>query len=464
MIIPETTGIAVAPGPNQGWAQVLGQSSFDGPAFVRGLVEEKRKKELQDLERQHELRKKNADFLLKLPEKANVSPWLLEESEQILQKFEDQLSELSAKSGVDLTTDPQAIKLFRDFNSEVARLQSYDKQIIGTVNKYSQLIGNNPEKYDSTEYEEWLKGLEATKGKENKFKYVQSVQPWMDKFDMIEWTKENAINPNSQMNGLMRETSVDFPRAKAALMFDIFATKTQNPDEWNSFMDYVEAGKKEGKWEGIEGAVEDAARQVVRLAGKQETMFSGGASFGGGSQAKGLGVTASKSPAFSQYGGANEVMFTQQGGDLKPVAMSGYKGTTEFVKPEKVVFKKNAAGKDQWFVVGPRAKRVTGDQIEQEAKRSNMDAIRFAAQQGFKLDPENPTEYVSIRETETIELPVSNAPNTYGEANYKKLSEIMGEDFYEFIKRQNEGYSAPAQTKGANPAGAKPEKKKAKPY
>lgn len=445
------SGLAISSGQGHGWAQDLGRSSFDPVAFVKGIADERQLADLNRAKTEADRINRNRKFLTEL-KPTEVNQWNLDEIEKEMQTFEKTVLDLAQK-GVDLEDSPEGRKALNEGRARILALQNEGKQIAEAQNHYRKMLAEHPDKYDAEELKKWEEGLEAQVSIQDRAKYIQTAMPFKATFDANAFLDDMVqATPIEQIERAGRLYEGENPEKAKEVLFSGMDNMMLSPQGKAMIADTVQQAYDAGViTEPTVDAYKDALwkQMVSRLESSvKRAPDRGNGGGGGGSTSGAIQPTASTSPSYSKYGGVNQIMFSQKGKDIAPVSFSNYKGESEFMKPEMVVFKKNRKGEDQWYIVGKKAKRTTGDQIEREAKAKGMSIDAFMAQRGWEKDPETPNEFVSIKETETIEVPVSSQSGSYGEANYRKISEMMGEDFYEFIKRQNAGKTTGKTTGG----------------
>lgn len=433
------SGLAVSSGMGTGWAQTFGESTFDPVKFMDDLAEEKKAADAAKAKAEIDRLNKNRAFMREL-KPGDVNLWNKEQMEGVVKNFEKQMTDLSDQ-GIDLEMSEQGRRAMSQGLLEVSEAQNLGKLIEEADKKNLELIKNDPLKYDIEQYNNWKEQVKGKGSLKEAAEYATTTSPFTPEFDEIGFVKDMVedVPLEKWQIALTRFAEQKEEDAKPIITEGIDSLLRGSPTEKKMLADDVQsaydAGKiKENTVDAYKEFVWDLTKPYLR---KEVEKLQPRAAKGGGAGPKPTttGLVFAQSPRYPIKGVDVNVVNLQE---VPPTQFKKLNGETVYIKPE-VLYRGKASEKAEegWVIEGKTAKRKTGDQVEREAKQKGLDAEKYKVE-NYQQNPDNPNEYLSIKETEPIKLPFSNQPGTTGEFNYNTLTSIFGKDIYSEIEAENE--------------------------
>lgn len=463
MIIPSTSGRATAQQDNQGYAQVLKTTRFDGPTFIQNLAIREQERKRKEFEDGIERKRRNAQFMTKLPSVKDFTPYIEKELATELDAAELALAELSAQQGVDLTMEPKGYEIVREYTDKINRLQGYGREIQDAVDMYAAKLAANPEKYDAQQFTEWAQKMKQINGIEAKREYALNTPPWEEKFEVIDFLNELPIDKSVIEQGNKTITQYDYDGVLSAVRQSLY-DMNQTPDKKKILEEGYNEGVKNGLWNDMAGMEKYLADLKMDFGGIKETYdeprtsstFNFRAAFGAGvGGTKTNQIAAVYEPKFGGDGTKVNALVTQSStGDTRPMEFLG-DGVGSDGEPERLYVKPGSAIKvndDGTFTLtGTKARRISSDQIKQSASSANTtpEAMfasmmkRYGQDNVFKEDDGT----VVIIEGEQKKVTIKE-----GDANYTQLKLLYQTDPIELIKEKNAELAAGKKTGQRTPA------------
>jgi len=475
-IIPAgISGGAISQGQGQGWAQVLGQSTFDPVKFVETVAAK------QDAKRQKERDTELANRVRNAKNKP-VVPESNRHNEEEIYRLSDELNNQFAKAqaaGIDLLGTPQGMQMIAQGERELKKLKIMGDLVAEREKHYQDLYNSDPGKRDVEELNKWQNTLNGIKGIANKAKFVEENEPFSpEPLDMNAVEKDIAARIGKTIVEKGAQTTEQW-------LYDDVKNIT------NNYLDNLpiqelqrkyEQGKKEGKWDTPEKFREVTTKHVYDMGEYKETLDEpqssgkGGGitvNVGGGVENDKFRVTPTVSPDIPGASSGNNIIHinSTSGNEMKPMEFSvdgqptfmkladlqkrqGHVGKSEY---QKIVAEANELGKiknktpeqaerikqlqnklshkERWVIKGTKAKRITGEQVNAAKKKLGNENF-FASYQ--EVDDE-PGTYVSITENEPIDVPISSIKGEKGYENFKKLVGITGIPEKQLAEMMGEG-------------------------
>lgn len=407
-----------------------------------------------------EQKQKQAEQKAALAKLAEYTPYL-DQNKQELEAQYEKIRDLyvnAAAQGLspDDPTTEAGKEIIRE-KSEFNRLSALDKQMFDEWGKQQQILAQG--KHDATQFADtWGKILESP-----------TIQ---GRFDALRGSTPLVLNINPLEGiGEYIPESIPIERRLGAGTQTITAADPESI-ETNAKL-FVTDFPEKAQYLIDKGIVKDEAeaveyyKQRIEERTKRSTAIERGPAGGGGVSVSvgGGGATVgdvSISGAYNaRYAGAqdpkriNIVTIRSKGRDLPNMALKDAKGETVFAKPENIVKKVSEGGKTRWYIEGKKAKRLTGEQVQREAKAAGKTIDDLAKEKGYELDPET-NDYLDIKTTETVYLPFDKATGAMGESNYNLINAqyFQGQDFVDMVaemERERGAEQAPAQTTTPRP-------------
>ena len=459
MIIPSTTGQATAQQDNQGYAQVLKTTRFDGPTFMANLAAREEQRKQQELKEGLELKRRNRDFMAKLPTVKDFTPYIEKELAAELEAAELSLAELSAQEGVDLTLEPKGYETIRDYTNKINRLQGYGREIQDAVDMYAGKLAANPEKYDSQEFAKWVENMKKIDGIEAKREYALTNPPWEDKFDAVDFLSEIPIKYTAIEQGIETVKEYDRDAVRSLTDAEIFSMG-QSSDKKEALDRYYNEGVKAGYWKDYDGMIDYMTDLKMKLGGKSvgqdeprsSSSFNWSASFGAGTGGtKDRALSAVYEPKFAgEPNKVNALVMISPTGDTRPMELTGDDAEPIYVKPGSAII----VNPDNTMTVkGSKARRITSEQFKKEASESGMDMNAFKQQFVQKYGGSSNVDFeddgsVMILEGEKVTVTI----RPY-DTNYSLIKGVYQTDPIKLIEAKNAELAK--KSGGAKPAATK---------
>lgn len=453
IIVPPTTGAATAQADNQGYAQVLKTTRFDGPTFMANLAAQEEAKRKREYEEGLERKRRNAGFLQKLPIVKDFTPYIEADLQKELEAAEQGLAEISMEKGIDLTTDPRGYAVVRDYTNKINRLQTYGREVQDAVDKYAGQITANPGKYESEDFEKWLEAISKIEGVEAKREYALNNPPWKERFDQVDFLKKIPMQKTIIEEGVTTTKQLNYEDVLQSVRFGI-EQMALTPDGDAIVQDYYNKGVEEKLWTSPDEMYKSLADEKMRRGGVSITTdeparsmtitYSGSGT--GGTKKNQLSVVHEP-----QFGGdptkANAIVWTTDVGDVRPLEMIGENGASVMIKPGRAI-RINPDG--TLSLTGKKTKRINADEIKRQAAAAGDPIEEFQkkllAQYGENASVE---EDGSVTIVEGKDVTVDVSP---GGANYRTIQNLAGGTDIQKLIRDWEAAQKKAGKASAKPA------------
>ncbi len=252
-IIPAgISGGAISQGQGQGWAQVLGQSTFDPVKFVETVAAK------QDAKRQKERDTELANRVRNAKNKP-VVPESNRHNEEEIYKISDQMNDQFAKAqaaGIDLLGTPQGMQMVAEGERELKKLKIMGDLVAEREKHYQDLYNSDPGKRDVEELNKWQNTLNGIKGIANKAKFVEENEPFSpEPLDMNSVEKDIAARIGKTIVEKGAQTTEQWlyaPRLALRLIYEHGATRT-NPKPKQGLRQRLEVWLM--RWDHIESII-----------------------------------------------------------------------------------------------------------------------------------------------------------------------------------------------------------------
>lgn len=441
MIIPaDTSGAAISTGQGQGYAQVLGQSSFDPVVFADTIRRENEGRAKQRVAQEIEKRQNNKKYLLDLPIEKNINDYNRDLILGAYKTAEDQVANWMAQ-GLDLENSVEGQKLKRDLSLELTNLGQKGKYIADTIADYREMASQNPEKYDNRELNDFTRGLSKIKGDnaaktlDMQLKYIEEnapfTEPGLDILDVL--TDINSVIPEITKQaapGAPMITKRNKDNVKELVEGYYQGLYTDDP---NNLTELVDKGVRQGLWEDYQGMIDYSTDEMMKRGKEKEDYPEGRSGKGGGISIGGYrtpeNITVEgKSRWGTSNGNVDEISIAYNGKDVPPFEVEKNQGG------EKIKFAPVKWFKDQngnWMVEGKSYGRTGEEKIKPASFKTMGDF--FNDEQ--KKNPD--AEIIVDGDKLTIFKPLKTEIVPYDLNDISFKSHLNGFDLYQYEQGWN---------------------------
>lgn len=241
------SGAGVSQGQGQGYAQVFGQSSFDGPTFIANLNKQRADDLKLKAQKALDIQNKNTKFRTDLPV-PEMNRWSEEELTKDAGEMQDKLIGLQM-GGYDLASNPDAIRAVNDAKTKFALKKSKADAIAKIYDSALAEVNKNPEKYDREEFLKKAKALEDIKSIDGRIKYLEEnpLLP-IEPISITEVIADWELPYDKNEDGTVTTTQVNPERLLAWSEYNL-ASLLNDPKTKKQAFELYNRGKDEGLWQ-----------------------------------------------------------------------------------------------------------------------------------------------------------------------------------------------------------------------